>query len=140
MRDTVLKNIRQRFESLLELVISLESSLLNAQLDIPKNKSVGEHMWCIIGARESYAHALKIGKWDGFSCSLEEIDSTQSIITKLKSSAEEFEIEVSKIQHWSPERHDLLVHLLEHETMHEGQLIRHLYALEHSLPDSVKWA
>ncbi|MBU2896758.1 hypothetical protein [Vibrio hepatarius] len=140
MRNTILKNIRQRFESLLDLVESLEPSLLTSQLDIVKSKSVSEHMWCIVGARESYSRALSLGKWDGFSCSLEETDNPSNIIAKLHSSEEAFNNEINKVHDWTPERHDLLVHLLEHETMHEGQLIRHIYALKQELPNSIKWA
>lgn len=140
MIEIVLKNIRQRFNSLVELVDTLDTSLFEAQLDVPKSKSIGQHMWCIIGARESYARALKVGKWDGFSCSLEETGNPASILAKLHSSTEAFNNEINEVQDWTPERHNLLVHLLEHETMHEGQLIRHIYALKQELPDSIKWA
>ena len=140
MREIVLKNIRQRFNSLVELVETLEPSLFEAQLDIPKSKSIGQHMWCIIGARESYVRAIKIGEWDGFSCSLEETDDPAKILAKLHSSTQAFNNEISNVQDWTSERHDVLVHLLEHETMHEGQLIRHIYALKQELPDSIKWA
>ncbi|MFY2507430.1 hypothetical protein ACN3E9_03840 [Vibrio pectenicida] len=140
MRDTILKNIRQRFESLLDPIESLEPSLLTSQLDIAKSKSVGEHMWCIVGARESYSRALSLGKWDGFTCSLEETDNPAKILAKLHSSTDKFNHEVNKVQDWTPERNELLVHLLEHEAMHEGQLIRHIYALKQKLPNSIKWA
>ena len=93
-------------------------------------------MWCIVGARESYTRALKVGKWDGFSCSfsMEETDDPAKILAKLHSSIQTFNNEISDVQDWTSERHDLLVQLLEHETMHEGQLIRHIYALKQELP------
>ncbi|PSV26247.1 MULTISPECIES: hypothetical protein [unclassified Photobacterium] len=140
MRSTVLKNIRQRSKSLLELVESLEPSLLEVQLDVPKSKSIGEHMWCIVGARESYARSLLVGKWDGFTCSLENTNNLLDIVAKLKSSEVKFEEAVTTIKSWTEERDDLLVDLLEHESMHEGQLIRHVYALKQEVPKSVKWA
>jgi hypothetical protein len=41
---------------------------------------------------------------------------------------------------WTGERDDLLAALYEHEVMHEGQIIRHLYALERRLPGLWRWA
>ncbi len=140
MRNTVLKHIRQRFRALLDLVESLDPSLLETQLEVSKSKSIGEHMWCIVGARESYARALMAGQWDGFTCSLKDTNNLPDIIEKLKSSESAFEETICEIESWTETMDDLLVHLLEHESMHEGQLIRHLYALEQELPSSVKWA
>ena len=140
MRLTVLNNIQLRFQSLLDIVESLEPSLLTQQLEVPKSKSIGEHMWCLVGARESYSRALLVGQWDGFSCSLESDENLADINDALKSSQVMFEQVIEGVQTWTQERDELLVRLLEHETMHEGQLIRHVFALGHTLPDSTKWA
>lgn len=140
MRNTVIKNIESRFESMLDIVKTMEPVLLTQQLDIAKSKSVGEHMWCIVGARESYSRALIKGEWDGFSCSLESDDNLEEIINALNASKMQFEQAVKSLDNWTQSRDELLVSLLEHETMHEGQLIRHIYGLGHSLPDSTKWA
>ncbi|EAQ64343.1 hypothetical protein MED121_04468 [Marinomonas sp. MED121] len=140
MRNTVIKNIESRFESMLDIVKTMEPVLLTQQLDIAKSKSVGEHMWCIVGARESYSRALIKGEWDGFSCSLGSDDNLEEIINALNASKMQFEQAVKSLDNWTQSRDELLVSLLEHETMHEGQLIRHIYGLGHSLPDSAKWA
>ena len=139
MREIVLKHIHQRFASLLELIESFDPSSLTTHLNVPKNKSVGEHMWCIIGARESYTRALQHGAWDGFSCSLNSTDDHHAIILALNASAVAFDTTINALT-WDSAREGLLVQLLEHETMHEGQLIRHIYALEHPVPSSIKWS
>jgi len=140
MRNTVIKNIESRFQSTLDIMESIETKLLTQQLDIAKSKSVGEHMWCIVGARESYSRSLCKGVWDGFSCSLESDDNLEEIINALNSSKMLFEQSIKAVDNWTQARDELLVSLLEHETMHEGQLIRHIYGLGYKLPDSTKWA
>ncbi|WP_325895410.1 hypothetical protein [Grimontia sp. NTOU-MAR1] len=140
MRDVVLKNLCERFQSLNEIVDTLNPELFTTHLNVPKNKSVGEHMWCIVGARESYTKSLLKGEWAGFECSLASTECRGDVIEKLKSSEVAFDEVVNTISHWTPERDELLVYLLEHEATHEAQLIRHIFALEQTLPESVKWA
>lgn len=140
MRETVLKHLRERFQSLYEIVDTFDPTLLNTHLNVPSSKSVGEHMWCLIGARESYVTSLLAGEWSGFECSLSSTEHLGDILEKLKCSETLFEKAINDIREWTPERDELLIYLLEHETTHEAQLIRHLYALEQSLPESVKWA
>ncbi|WP_245680715.1 hypothetical protein [Veronia pacifica] len=137
---TVLNNIYLRFSSFIDVMETLDPQILTKQLDVSKSKSVGEHMWCLVGARESYARAIIVGHWDGFSCSLENSKDLNQIIEKLKTSGQVFKDAVDSVSDWTEERDNLLVHLLEHESMHEGQLIRHIFALEKDVPKSVKWA
>jgi uncharacterized damage-inducible protein DinB len=47
---------------------------------------------------------------------------------------------VADVEDWTQEREELLILLLEHEVMHEGQIIRQVYAMNKSLPDSWYWA
>ncbi|RXJ74226.1 hypothetical protein CS022_03935 [Veronia nyctiphanis] len=140
MRDTVVKNIRQRFRSYSLLFEQIAEDSLTLQLPVAMSKSVGEHMWCIVGARESYTRALLNGKWDGFACSLKSDSNYSEIKKALDDSSRSFDDALAAVKVWTEERDDLLVHLLEHETMHEGQLIRHLYALGETVPSSIKWA
>ena len=66
--------------------------------------------------------------------------SPQGIAAKLKVSALAFDKALEGITDWTPERNALLASLAEHETMHEGQVIRLMYGLGHTLPPSWKWA
>ena len=55
--------IRERIRGLFELYDELASELPEASLaeklpGIPSN-AVGEHLWCVVGARESFARALQ---------------------------------------------------------------------------------
>ncbi len=137
MRETVVQNLIKRFDSYAEL-IGIDVNL-SQKLDAPKHKSLGEHLWCVVGARESYAKALRSGGWDGFNCSMTEFLQTD-FIEKLQTSAEDVKDAIKQIDDWTQNRELLLLELSDHEVMHEGQIIRHLYGLGCEIPASVKWA
>lgn len=66
--------------------------------------------------------------------------SQKDFSEKLESSAESFLKTLEGVEDWTAERDKLLVALAEHEVMHEGQVIRHMYGLEMEIPKSVRWA
>ncbi len=139
MKETVIQAIEKRFGSFSDLVDYLTEEQLAEKLPVSKSKSLQEHLWCVVGARESYTRALKQGQWAGFSCSLNDL-KRDSLLDSLKTSAQGFAETVSQIESWDSEREALLVALLEHEVMHEGQIIRHIYGLGQTLPASWRWA
>jgi hypothetical protein len=102
--------------------------------DVPSN-TIGEQAYCIIGARESYLKALKIGQWDGFECSLVDNNNKTLIINKLEETHTNIEgflqdMSIGEINS------NLLFDLLEHEVQHHGQLIRYAYANKLEFPKS----
>ncbi|WP_456278964.1 hypothetical protein [Bacillus sp. AK128] len=102
--------------------------------DAPSN-TIGEQAYCIIGARESYLKALKVGHWAGFDCSLIETNDQTLLISKLEETHRNIEIflidsSVGEINY------NLLIDLLEHEVQHHGQLIRYAYANKIQFPKS----
>ena len=139
MHQILIKHLEERFQSFADLAAMIDEVQLREAIDVPKSKSLADHMWCIIGARESYTAALAAGSWSGFNCSLTEV-TVGSVRDKLDASAAVFTETVTAIDTWTPQREELLVTLMEHEVMHEGQIIRLWYALGHELPQSVKWA
>lgn len=139
MRNTIILNLRQRMASYNDLIKLLDESSLNLKLDVPKNKSAAEHLWCLIGARESYARALLAGEWQGFKCSLKAFDH-QSFAAALNQSSQQLLTAIEQVNDWQTEHEALLAAISEHEVMHEGQLIRHLYGLGVDLPRSWRWA
>ncbi len=139
MRKEIEQRLASRFSAYSDLAASLTEDLLSEKIDVPKHKSLAEHLWCVIGARESYAKAIEHGSWQGFGCSLQDFDA-QSFQFKLQESAGAVQSALHDVTDWDDERLSLLASLSEHEVMHEGQIIRHMYALEHELPDSWVWS
>jgi hypothetical protein len=139
MRATVIQNLKARFQSYADLISEVDRAALKQRLDAPKHKSLGEHLWCVVGARESYARAIEAGEWSGFSCSMKSFGHGD-FAAKLDDSARAVLEAVENVTEWSDGHDELLMMLAEHEVMHEGQIIRHMYGLEKTLPGSWKWA
>lgn len=139
MRSSLVDNLALRFESYDDLINQVDESALAERLEAPKHKSLGEHLWCVIGARESYAHAIESGNWSGFRCSMTTYRH-EDFVEKLAASSGCALDAIARVTDWTAERDALLLTLSEHETMHEGQIIRHMYGVGRSLPGSWKWA
>ena len=139
MREVIVRNLRKRIQSYADLIAAIDAADLGARLGVPKDKSVAEHLWCIVGARESNARALAAGGWQGFSCSMAKQDR-ESFGQALAASGKALLAAIECVDEWSSSREDLLAAVSEHEVMHEGQIIRHMYGLGRELPASWRWA
>lgn len=139
MKEIVISNIKKRFCVLNDLAESLEDFQYFEKLNVAKCKSVEDHLWCIVGARESYFKAILAGEWKGFSCSLVDNSNKSNFVSALKRTENEFDLIVERAN-WVTSTEELLASLYEHETMHEGQLIRLIYGLKLEMPSSSKWA
>lgn len=124
-----------------ELVAELPEAALALKLpaDIPSN-SIGQQIWCVVGARESYARAIQAGEWAGFSCSLsaEGLKDKAAVQRSLSSSADLVLNALKHLESYSDSSNRYVADLLEHEAAHHGQLIRYLYALRLPIPNGWK--
>jgi len=139
MKEAVIESLKLRFKSCDDIVAMSDDKTLVDKLDVARHKSLAEHLWCVIGARESYAKAIAEGAWSGFNCSVQDY-SKAAFVEKARSSANEVTAAIDSVQDWTADREGFLLALAEHEVMHEGQIIRHLYAFEREIPETVKWA
>ena len=99
---------------------------------------MGAQLWCVVGARESYARAIAAGEWVGFSCSLTSPGDPAEVAEALNRSQAAVTDVLASLDTYSPAQDRLLLDLLEHEAQHHGQLIRFLYALDLPIPASWK--
>lgn len=139
MRDAIIRNLDQRMNCYSELVVAIDATDLSASIDVRKSKTINDHLWCIVGSRESYAKAIEAGEWRGFACSMSSYER-DDFTAALAGSAQAVRDVVARVTDWTSARDDLLVLLSEHEVMHEGQIIRQMYALRRTLPASWRWA
>jgi hypothetical protein len=114
-----------------------EHALASKLAGVPSN-AIGGQLWCVVGARESYARAIAAGRWDGFSCSLLEPGDPAQVTDALDRSAAAVSEQLGDVDQFGDAQVRLLLDLLEHETQHQGQLIRYLYGLRLPVPDSWK--
>ena len=132
--------IRERFRESFELYEALAAELPEASLalklpGIPSN-AIGDQLWCVVGARESFARAIRAGEWSGFSCSLTagETRDSDAVGAGLARSAEGVLAAIGDLDPLDDDRCRFALRLLEHETAHHGQLIRYLYGLRLPIP------
>ena len=54
MKEVVIQRLTSRLAAYSVLLAVMEQVDIERKLDITKNKNLAEHLWCVIGARESY--------------------------------------------------------------------------------------
>ena len=122
-----------------ELVSGIAEPSLAAKLPGLPSNALGAQLWCVVGARESFARAIEAGQWSGFSCSLSAAGTRErvAVAAALSTSAATVRAAVAGLDPLDDARCRLALRLLEHEAAHHGQLIRYLYALR--LPIPARW-
>jgi hypothetical protein len=139
---TVIHLLRRRFDraNLLytDLVAALDGEHLGARLGDLPSSTIGQQLWCVLGARESYPRAARAGEWQGFTSPVEGDALRDSAVVGAALAATSADVAM-----WLGELSDddeagltYALALLEHETQHHGQLIRYLYGLGIPRPES----
>lgn len=121
-----------------DLAESIDDAVLASRLPGIASNTVGLQLWCVVGARESYARAIKAGEWSGFSCSLNAPTQKDPVAEALRQSTKAVTSALHDIDSFTDAQNGLMLDLLEHEAAHQGQLIRYLYGLRLPIPDSWK--
>lgn len=138
--DVIKKNFKRSFDLYRELVESLDESQLSTTLPNLPSNTIGEQIWCVVGARESYSRAIQADGWVGFSCSLtsDQVGVTAEVMAALRRSEEVVLTALAGIDDFSDTQNELVIDLLEHEAAHHGQLIRYLYGIKLEIPQGWK--
>ena len=101
-----------------DLIAILENDHL--MLDLPglPSNTIGQQLWCVVGARQSYLKAIIEGGWKGFSCSLagNQIGVKIEVRSQLEKSKSAFLEFINSADSLSPAQQSMLIDLLEHET------------------------
>ncbi len=121
-----------------DLIDAIDEEVLASKLPGLPSNTVGLQLWCVVGARESFALAIQANEWAGFSCSLDSVTRKTPVADALHRSAEGVSEVLGAIDSFTEVQNRLIVDLLEHEAAHQGQLIRYLYGLRLAIPESWK--
>lgn len=139
MPDLVDRRLEGTFALYDELLAALDSQQLRTSLPVPSNP-IGMQLWCVVGARETWARAMASGTWGPFGCSIAGFADThdaEMMRAKIAASAEAVRAAVAASAD-DDTRTDLKLGLLEHENQHLGQLVRYLLGLEIAVPPGWK--
>jgi len=122
----------------LDFVDTVTSENLGSHLaDLPSD-TVGHQLWCVLGARESFPRAARAGDWQGFTSPVtkEQTTDVASLRAAFVQTAADVDEWVMGIAADDDDSLRYVLALLEHETQHQGQLIRYLYGLGIERPQS----
>lgn len=134
MNQKLKAELDRSFRLTRDLVDHLDESALGLDLpQLPSNR-IAAQLWCIVGARESYAMAIEAGTWSGFSCTLETPRVKSAVLAALEASHRRWA--ETNFADLTDAQLDLGFGLLEHEVQHHGQLIRFVYANGLTFPSS----
>ena len=139
-RELVWPRLVEAFGLYEALLAELPADALSLDLaGLPSNR-IGQQLWCVVGARESYARAIRAGSWQGFACGLPgaQTGDPDAVKEQLRRAAGEAWAAIGAVEEWTQERGRLLMSLLEHEVQHHGQLIRYLYGNRLPIPPAWK--
>lgn len=138
LNSTIKDSFTRSFMLYNDLTNSLDEPSLDLKLPNLPSNTIGLQLWCVVGARESYAKAIEANEWSGFSCSLQKPNDKGSVLAALQSSETVVTDALENIDAYSDVQNQLAIDLLEHECQHHGQLIRYIYALKLDIPESWK--
>lgn len=134
----VVESFDRSFGLYRDLLAVLDEVSLNSRLPGLSSNAIGGQLWCVVGARESYARAIAAGEWTGFSCSLDEPGDPAKVAEALARSEAAVSEALAQLDESSDAQDRLVLDLIEHEAQHHGQLIRYLYGLKLPIPASWK--
>jgi hypothetical protein len=123
------------FNLTFDLIQNISSEDLSLNLNGLPSNTIGQQLWCMIGARESYSNAIKNGGWMGFKCSLKDENSKDMVLEGLAKSAQDC-MHYLDARELTEVQLTFLMDLLEHEIQHHGQLIRYFYGNRLPFPKS----
>ena len=139
MRAALIRNLNDRFRSHSDIIAAVDDRALAERLDVPRHRTLAEHLWCVISSRESYARSLTAGStqaWQGARFAMDPAGFAE----RLEASAAAASAAIDGITDWTEARDEILIELCEHELMHEAQIIRHFFGAGLDMPKSLKWA
>jgi hypothetical protein len=139
MSDPIDRRLQATFDLYEELAAALDADQLRSSLPVASNP-IGMQLWCVVGARETWARAMDDGTWGPFACSIgsfaethqpeimrEKLSTSATALTDAAAAAEPDETRI-----------DLKLGLLEHENQHLGQLLRYILGPGIEPPDGWK--
>lgn len=137
---TLKEKLNRSFGLYDDLVDALKDDHLKFDLAGLPSNTIGQQLWCVIGARQSYLKAILAGSWQGFACGLDwkSAENRSAVRDELFNSKKLFLAALDSLASLSPSQQSLMIDLIEHESQHHGQLIRYLYAQKLPVPASWK--
>lgn len=142
MNDIILKHLKACLEDNLAMAKELPESAFKKKLPVRSN-TIGGQFFCVAGTREWYNGMLPNGRWMEWGTTFNDDDfqDKDHVIKALKKTSRDL-LKTVKLIKKGDGAFDMILHLIKHETLHTGQLVRYFYGLGYKFPKGVakKWA
>jgi hypothetical protein len=138
MRELLIRRFQRADDLYVDLVAILTPVQLGSRLATLPSNTIAGQLWCVLGARESYPRAARAGSWQGFTSPLDEAAMTDAapVLAAFSATRNDVSEWLGRLDDGDGDGLTYALALLEHETMHHGQLIRYLYGLDIPRPGS----
>lgn len=84
--ELLITHVKRAFQLTEDLVENLSDGDLAKNLENIPSNTIGEQLWCVVGARESYLNAIAKNGRAGFSCSLKNTTAKTEVLACLQKS------------------------------------------------------
>lgn len=131
MNELLRRRLERANTLYLDLLDTVPAEHLGSRLPGLPSDTVGHQLWCVLGARVSFPLAARAGEWQGFSSPIDRDGSADAAAVRAAFVQTGADVDewVAGIDAADEDSLRYVLALLEHETMHQGQLIRYLYGL-----------
>lgn len=138
MRDLLIRRFDRANTLYADLVAALSREQLSSRLGDLPSSPIGQQLWCVLGARESYPRAARAGAWQGFTSPVsgEQLFDPAALGAAFSATKGDVAAWLGELDDGDEDAYTYALALLEHETQHHGQLIRYLYGLGIPRPES----
>ncbi len=143
LADMFLKEWQQIRQLTYDYLDLLDESHLNRRLPFAESRPIGYQFWCMVGAHESYLKKLETGEWQGFACSLDNIEKVTPTIIKQKMTEADTlmknllpQIDFEQLLKNGQSPAEVVMQMIKHEMHHHGQLINLMFCHHLPIPDS----
>ncbi len=138
--DILKEKLQRSFGLYEDLVQSLQEENLGLDLAGLPSNTIGQQLWCVVGARQSYLKAILAGRWQGFACGLDWKSTTNktAVLQHLSNTKNEFLTSIEKLQSLTTAQQSLMVDLIEHEAQHHVSFVPLFVRSEDSSPRNME--
>lgn len=136
----LIKKLNEVFAMNNEFVTVIEAQSLKLRIDIARSNSIGSQLACVARARDAYSKSILSDapfSWEPDFPYENRYDQTKLSEHLIEKSAE-FINSLESFDGLTENQMDLSIDLLGHEFLHQGQLVRYIYANNLTMPNGVK--
>ena len=136
----VVKKLEKAFKMNNEFMKVIKEEALKLNIESTRSNSIGSQIACLLGARDAYGKCIVSDTEFSWNPDFKHSDRyNHTIINKHAYDVSNKLInQISGLEELSDNQSSLIIDLISHEYLHQGQLIRYIYANDLEMPKEMK--